>query len=256
LAQDLLSSLTRQVLFAPLKPSGRTEAVVDRLRTAIALGVLAEGEQLPSESELAGQFNVSPVTLREALGVLRAEGIVETRRGRGGGSFVRVPDQMHIAHGITRLAAMSPVDLRDLADWRCAVSATAAYLAAERASDQNVATLFATADRLTDAANEVAARRADARFHIELAAAAQSARLSGEAISLQIEYAPLLTPVYRDPDARKAAAERFVSIAGCIQDGQAEQARKLTQAAIAATRDLLLALRLDMARTEAEEPSS
>ncbi len=251
---DQLSTLTRKVLFAPLESSGRTEAVLDRLRSAIALGVLAEGEQLPPEAELAAQFNISPVTLREALGVLRDEGIVETRRGRGGGSFVRVPERLHIEHAVTQLLRLSPLDLRDLADWRCAVSATAAHLAAERASDQDVTMLAATAAQVNVAEDEVAARRADARFHIGLAAAAQSARLSGAAITLQVEYAALLTLVYRDSGVRKAASVQFGAISECIRDGFAEQARQLTHEAVIATRDRLLDLRLGMT-TEGEEPS-
>lgn len=254
MSHNLLSTLTRQVLFAPLESSGRTELVLDRLRTAIALGVLAEGEQLPPESELAAQFNVSPVTLREALGVLRDEGIVETRRGRGGGSFVRVPHGLHIEHAMTQLAHLSPVDLRDMADWRSAVSAAAAQLAAERASDQDVAMLTATAGQVDAADDEVAARRADARFHIELAAAAQSVRLSGAAISLQVEYASLLTLVYRDAADRKAAAARFSAISECVRDGRADEARKLTHESIVATRDRLLDLRLGIT-VSGEEPS-
>ena len=255
-SRDLLSTLTRQVLFAPLESSGRTEAILDRLRTAIALGVLAEGEQLPPEAELAAQFNVSPVTLRDALGTLRGEGIVETRRGRAGGTFVRVPDRLHIQHAMTRLSALSPVDLRDLADWRGAISATAAELAAERASDQNVATLVATARHVAEASEEVTARRADARFHIELAAAAQSARLSGAAISLQVDYAPLVTLVYQDPAARKKAAKLFRDIASSVGDGRTERARELTRQAVVLTRDSLLELRLGMTGVPGEEPSS
>ncbi|MGI8305937.1 FadR/GntR family transcriptional regulator [Saccharopolyspora hattusasensis] len=244
------------MLFAPLESSGRTEAVLDRVRTAIALGVLGEGEQLPPEAELAAQFNVSPVTLREALGALRSEGIVETRRGRAGGTFVLRADRLHLEHARTRLAALSPVDLRDLADWRIAISAYAAELAAERASDQNVAMLMTTAHQAADASDEVSARRADSRFHIELAAAAQSARLSGAAISLQVDYAPLVTLVYQDSAARASAAELFGSIAACVRDGKPERARVLTKQVVVLTRDSLLELRVDVIRGLGEESSS
>ena len=53
---DLVSTLTRRVLFAPLDGPGRADTVAQRLRSAIALGVLAEGDVLPSEAELAAQF--------------------------------------------------------------------------------------------------------------------------------------------------------------------------------------------------------
>ena len=64
----------------------RADAVVRRLADGIALGLLSPNEQLPSETELADTFGVSPVTVREALTILREQGLVVTRRGRGGGS--------------------------------------------------------------------------------------------------------------------------------------------------------------------------
>src|SRR5690349_11439965 len=84
--------VTRRAVFAPLTPGGRAAAVTRRLRDAIVLGVLGDGEQLPSEVELAEALGVAPVTARESLQSLRQLGLVTTRRGRGGGSFVRTPE--------------------------------------------------------------------------------------------------------------------------------------------------------------------
>ena len=78
-------------VFAPLESSSRSELVARRLTDAIALGLLPDAKQLPGEADLAHQFGVSTVTIREALSVLRQEGLIETRRGRGGGSFVPRP---------------------------------------------------------------------------------------------------------------------------------------------------------------------
>ena len=76
-------------VLSPLEGSGpKTEAVVQRLSAAISLGVMVDGQQLPSETDLADQLGVSTMTLREALAVLRQQGIVRTKRGRGGGSFI------------------------------------------------------------------------------------------------------------------------------------------------------------------------
>src|SRR5687768_10641430 len=85
----LLSGDARNAVFAPVADgSARREVVARRLGGAIALGLIGDGEQLPSELELATSLNVSTVTLRDALADLRARGLVVTRRGRGGGSFV------------------------------------------------------------------------------------------------------------------------------------------------------------------------
>src|SRR6478735_5156555 len=122
----------RAAVFAALETGRRADAVVRRLADGIALGLLSPNEQLPSETELADTFGVSPVTVREALTILREQGLVVTRRGRGGGSFVRdVRGSASALH--ERLRAVSPSELRDLADHYVAVTGTAALLAADRA---------------------------------------------------------------------------------------------------------------------------
>src|SRR5262249_59268168 len=80
-----LTTVRARTLFTPLDAGGRADTVTRRLANAIRLGLLLDGERLPAESQLAGQLGVSTVTLREALATLRTMGLVETRRGRGGG---------------------------------------------------------------------------------------------------------------------------------------------------------------------------
>ena len=90
------------------------QAIADRIASSISLGMLSVGERLPTELELASQFGVAVATLRKALATLRDQGIVETRRGRSGGTFiVRAPyprsDELR-----NLLANTSIVALRDL----------------------------------------------------------------------------------------------------------------------------------------------
>jgi GntR family transcriptional regulator len=69
--------------------SARHQQVADDLRRRIVSGALATGERLPSERQLSAHYRVSTPTLRDALGVLQAEGLVEKVQGRG--NFVREP---------------------------------------------------------------------------------------------------------------------------------------------------------------------
>src|SRR6266702_7275120 len=71
----------------PMRTAG--ERVAERFVTAIALGEFVSGQRLPTERELAGMLEVSRTTVREAIQRLQASGYVTTRRGRGGGTFVR-----------------------------------------------------------------------------------------------------------------------------------------------------------------------
>lgn len=225
----LLSGDARNAVFAPLDDSsGRSEAVARRLGSAIALGLIGDGEQLPAELELATSLNVSTVTLRDALADLRAKGLVETRRGRGGGSFVRVSEDALAGLARDRLAELGVTELRELGDVHSAVAGSAARLAAERASETEIARLRDLAARLADATDEAEARRLDGRYFIEMAAAAQSVRLTMQEIELQGELAQLAWHPLSD-DLRAERAKGRKAVASAIAARKPERARRLIE---------------------------
>ncbi|NKX55417.1 FadR/GntR family transcriptional regulator [Arthrobacter mobilis] len=253
--QDSLQTLARRVLFAPLDEISRTETVIDRLRSAITLGVLADGEQLPSEVDLAKQFNVSPVTLRDALKVLRGEGLVRTTRGRQGGSFVSDIGESTQRHLEEMLLELPPLEIRDLTDWQCAISSRAAALAAERSSKHSVQVLTHLVDKLAEADTPRAFRRAESRFFIELAAASQSTRLSKAAIRLQVQFAPIKTLAYRSESVRAQAQEHLRRIARSVSAGDGLDAHIDAVQIHTLVGEELLKIRriLDIQRAEAED---
>jgi GntR family transcriptional repressor for pyruvate dehydrogenase complex len=214
----------RAAVFAALETGRRADAVVRRLADGIALGLLSPNEQLPSETELADTFGVSPVTVREALTILREQGLVVTRRGRGGGSFVRdVRGSASALH--ERLRALSPSELRDLADHYVAVTGTAALLAADRAGEQDVALLADGVAELERAADAGGRRRAESRFHVELAAAAQSPRLTRAEIALQTEVGPLLWLPTATPAGQVEQVRQHAAIVDAVAAGDGQRAR-------------------------------
>jgi GntR family transcriptional repressor for pyruvate dehydrogenase complex len=68
---------------------GRADQVSHQIETAILMGILTEGDRLPTESALASELGISPITLRQSLAALRTKGLIETSRGRSGGSVIR-----------------------------------------------------------------------------------------------------------------------------------------------------------------------
>src|ERR1700722_1537356 len=179
-------------LISPLAAAGRADEVVQRVSQAIQLGLFVDGEQLPPEPEFAAQLGVSAMTLREALAPLRQQGLVETRRGRTGGTFVRRPTVPPVSVLRERLRAMTTSTLRDLIDEQFAVSGAAAKLAAARASGTSVRRLHTLVQQLSGAASLGSRIRADSRFHIEVAIASQSERLTRLEVGLQTQLGELL----------------------------------------------------------------
>jgi GntR family transcriptional repressor for pyruvate dehydrogenase complex len=236
-------SVRARSLFAPIDAGGRAEIVARRLTQSIRLGLLLDGERLPSESHLAGQFGVSPVTLREALATLRSMGLVETRRGRGGGSFVRAPQEPPPAHLERPLRMLSLHELRDIGDHRAAVAGAAAKLAAERALDEDLVTLRGHVGRLRSAATLTERRRADARIHIEIAAVAQSPRLTRQEMDLWSEVGDLVWLPVTDQLAA-AVTDEHEALVDAIESQRPEDARQLAERHVLAETDRLLSLRL------------
>ena len=72
----------------PLSDIAAFPKTIQRLDAVIRFGAFARGEQLPPKRELAVKLGVSRVNLREAIAALRESGMVQTRRGRGGGTTV------------------------------------------------------------------------------------------------------------------------------------------------------------------------
>ncbi|WP_395245052.1 FadR/GntR family transcriptional regulator [Agromyces sp. MMS24-K17] len=244
---------TRAVVFAPLDGAGRAELVEQRLTDAIVAGVLRDGERLPSESDLAKSLGVALVTAREALLGLRDKGLVRTRRGRDGGSFVTYDRETSVRLVDDRLRALSRIELRDLSLHCAAIAGMAAEVAADRASDDDVQALV-DLDARADLATAGGARRAVGRFQLEVAAISQSPRLVQEELRLQAEAGSLLWLCLREQDYRDRSRQSRLDVIRAIREVDPEGARRVTTAHITAAVEWLIdeKVRLETSAAEAE----
>jgi len=214
----------RSAIFAPIGDEGRAVRVENRLAEAIRSGVLADGERLPSEPQLAAMLGVATVTAREALVALRAQGLVTTTRGRGGGSFVTRPEPGSDREVSARLAAMSRVELRDRGTYYAVMIAGCAELACERADASDVEGLrdLLVASDVQDIGHW---RHADAELYLSVAALTQSARMTREVVRLEAEFGGLLRLPLSDPEFRHTTARRHAALVDAIGARDADAAR-------------------------------
>jgi GntR family transcriptional regulator, transcriptional repressor for pyruvate dehydrogenase complex len=143
---------------------------VERLATAIRLGVYPYGSTLPPERELAARMGVSRATLREAIAALRTANLVRTTRGRGGGTVVDLSPATPGAGG-GPAALTTPLEvLMDSLVFRRIVEPGACYLAASRelAEDQRQLLTDAHTD-VRNADSPAQHRQADSRLHLAIA---------------------------------------------------------------------------------------
>ncbi|MCL2584450.1 MAG: FCD domain-containing protein [Streptosporangiales bacterium] len=218
-----------RTLIAPLASAGRAGEIAARLTEAIHLGLISDGEQLPPEQEFAQQLGVAPMTLREAISVLRERGLVETRRGRHGGTFVRRSLDPPDEPDTERLRAMTAGALRDIADEQLAITGVAARLAAERATPRSVRRILAHVDQLAAAATRGARVTADSRFHIEVAIATRSERLVRREVLLQSETAGMLWLPHLAASDVAAIGREHHEIAAAVAAEDAEGAQEAAE---------------------------
>lgn len=217
-------SRLRTAAFAPIGDEGRTELVESRLVQAISVGAFTEGERLPSETELSALLGVAVVTVREALSGLRHRGLIETKRGRNGGSFVR-PSRGAVEEVNARaLMSMPRVALADLGVHYEVVSAACAEYACQRATTEE---LDVAADVLASARtlDRDLWRRRVTEVQLELAALSQSVRLTNEHVRVQTEFTPLLALQDLDDAARFATHEALAEQIVATRAGDVAAAR-------------------------------
>ena len=222
----------RDLLLAPIEPTGAVEQVVRRIGEAIGAGLLAPGERLPGQVELADTLGVARMTLRQALAVLEDAGLLEMRRGRTGGAFVAADPPP------PALDPPTAAQLRALTDWRRAISGEAAALAAARRTAKELEALRAAALAVERAAGDAAAfRRTDARFHVLVAEIARSRRLVAAEANLQVELAEVLAITPGPARARRVSQAGHEPIVAAIAAREAGAARDATIAHVEATHD-------------------
>lgn len=244
-ATTIAAATTRRVLLGRLHTEDAASAVVRRLRTAIALGALADGEKLPREIDLARQLGVTAFALREALGTLRAEGLIVTRVGKNGGSYVSHLPKADALVG-EELLRWSATELRDLGDWRAALTTYAAWLAARRDSVATGDRLATYAMDLEAAAGAAEARRALGRFHVELSAGAQSMRLTRAELLAHEEFDWLVQVLLREPSHRRAVADTMRAVAAAVQAADPARAWAAGEAMVSYVVTELLRTRLQL----------
>jgi GntR family transcriptional regulator, transcriptional repressor for pyruvate dehydrogenase complex len=226
-----------EAVFKPVHAPTTFEETVERLGTAIRLGLLVPGTKLPPERDLADELRISRSTLRQALTTLVQSGHLVAKRGRTGGTFVA--DEPPLAEleseplGETAWAIL---------DHRVAIETGAVILAAERAAPADLDRLDELVEKMAGADDFEEYRRADIRFHIGIAEAAGSPRLVDEMTEVQGQMSDLIALIAHPEQVLTHSNEQHRRLAALLRKGVSIKAVALMRDHIEGTEHILAGL--------------
>ncbi len=117
--------------FNPIKQARVSEGVINQIKQSILLGHFKAGEKLPSERDLAEEFRVSRMAIREALRALELSGFIETRQGINGGAFVTDLTFEHLGDAFLDLFLADKVSIPEMLQVRLLIEPEVARLATQ-----------------------------------------------------------------------------------------------------------------------------
>lgn len=223
----------------PLRAVSTAEQIAYRLSTAIALGEFSLGDRLPSERDLAALLKVSRESVRSALRRLADAGLIEVRRGRGGGAFVRAEWAESSEHAVRHTLIAQWADFEALFDYRRLVESMIARTAAARADNEDRAAIRSLLAAFEAAASPMEARRVDSELHLAVARAAHNARLVRlhrallSEVSLGVSEEPYTREIYEE------ARPQHRALAEAIIGGDEESAARIAGTHFALTENVL-----------------
>ncbi|MGP3969357.1 FadR/GntR family transcriptional regulator [Streptomyces sp. 6N223] len=228
----------------PVRAGNGFEEALEQILQVLRLGLVAEGERLPSERELAGRLGVSRMTLREVLKVLQDEGLVESRRGRYGGTFVRGggPAASPAASAGALGAALAEVDIEDTLRLREVLDVGAAGLAAADAADgadPAAARRLRAALAGTGEAPPADYRRADTLLHLTLAEISGSPSLAAQYAAVRARLNELLDRIPLLVRNLEHSQTQHAALVEAVLAGDAPRAREVMREHCAGTAALL-----------------
>lgn len=219
----------------------RAARIADQLLELINVSKLNPGDRLPPERQLSELLEVSRPSLREALHILQARGLVAIKHGQG--TFVEEP---LVAQELRAFVFSREHDLNELYDAREVLEVPAAKWAAKKATKEDIRTLRATLNQMSaiaesDDIDYEQLKFLDAKFHLTIVGIAENRFINQTLHVLQEVMGMSMETTLRLPGRIEISASEHQTILEALEMGDGELAAKLTHAHIAGARKTALA---------------
>jgi len=221
----------------PVRAGNGFEEALEQILQVVRLGLVPGGERLPAERDLAERLGISRVTLREVLKVLQDQGLVESRRGRYGGTFVlprtEVPGEQELRRRVAE------VDIEDVLRFREVLEVGAAGLCAAHGLDDEQADRLREALARTHDAPLADYRRLDTMLHLTLAELCGSPSLTAQYAAIRASVNELLDCIPLLVRNLEHSQRQHTALVEAVLDGDADGAREMMREHCAGTAALL-----------------
>ncbi len=227
------------LVWGTVRPTTAANKIVARVRDAVFSGQLRPGDRLGTEPELARQFGVSRLTVRDALRSLAAMGMVRTRVGARGGAWIAEGNPHAYADVLAIQLKLVGISGPEIIEAQIAVETMTAGVAARKRTSDDLVRLASLLERAATLAHD--AKRfteSSFEFHVGVAEASQNRVLVAQLIALR----HVIWPEH-EPTISKALADRVVGahreLYGCLQAGDEAGARRSMSAHLEGIRSRL-----------------
>jgi GntR family transcriptional repressor for pyruvate dehydrogenase complex len=224
-------------LFTPISTGRISADIVEQVKRAIHDGRLVPGDQLPSERELTQRLGVSRVSVRDALRMLEAYGLIDVRVGARGGAFVTAPAPRLVGEGMANMLMLAAVTPAEATELRLVFELSLLPLACERRDEEDLEALESICDRSEES---LAAGGYDvalsAEFHTRLARCTHNGAIALFAESFQGPLLASLRAAQRAaPQMGEAGLREHRALVAAVRDRDAEGAAAIMAAHLGRT---------------------
>jgi GntR family transcriptional regulator, transcriptional repressor for pyruvate dehydrogenase complex len=217
-----------EIKLEPIHVPKTSDVLADQLRRQILAGALTPGAVLPAERDLVTQTGLSRGSVREALRILEAEGLVTTRPGRQGGSVARQPGDESLAKYVSLFVHGRGISLLSLLQTREAVEPSLAYLAAQNRTDAELQDLVDITKRVEDAYADTPLYLAEnVKWHCAIATASHNELLRAFMVAISsMVYKASAIENFATEDVRNVVLKAHRRILDAIVAQDADAARR------------------------------
>jgi GntR family transcriptional repressor for pyruvate dehydrogenase complex len=182
------ADLTRSLVnFDPIQPLRAHEYVAEQIRRHIALRLVGPGQSLPPERELVELFGVGRPTVQLALRTLEAEGLIQARRGRHGGTFVRGTTEGQDADELFARLGRRDAEIEELLILRRHIEPLVTRLAARSRTRADLALMHESLAEMQGTSTDADYMRCDTAFHLAVAGASGNRYLVSDVELIRVE---------------------------------------------------------------------